>query len=67
MYKVNYYTLAKCKNGSVGNIIQYFSAWYTEHSIENIPQELQKVIDAKKGIDKYVPVITKIKKVDGHL
>lgn len=48
MYKVSYYTFAKCKNQSIGNIIQYYSAWYTECSVENIPQELQKVIDAKK-------------------
>lgn len=62
MYKVSYYTFAKCKNQSIGNIIQYYSAWYTECSVENIPQELQKVIDAKKGINKYIPIITKIKK-----
>lgn len=67
MYKVNYYTLARCDDGSVGNVRQYSDIWYTEQKIEVIPKELQRVINLKKGADKYVPVITNIESIDGHL
>lgn len=67
MYKVNYYTLARCDDGSVGNVKQYSDVWYTEHEIEVIPKELQRVINLKKGADKYVPVITNIESIEGHL
>lgn len=67
MYKVNYYTLAKCDDGSVGNVRQYSDVWYTEHEIEVIPKELQRVINLRKGSDKYVPVITNIESIEGHL
>lgn len=67
MYKVNYYTLARCDDGSVGNIRQYSDVWYTEQKIEVIPKELQRVINLKKGADKYVPVITNIESIEGHL
>lgn len=67
MYKVNYYTLARCDNGSIGNVRQYSDIWYTEQKIEVIPKELQRVINLKKGADKYVPVITNIESIDGHL
>ncbi len=30
MYKVDYYTLAKCDDGSIGNVKQYSDIWYTE-------------------------------------
>lgn len=30
MYKVDYYTLAKCDDGSIGNVRQYSDIWYTE-------------------------------------
>lgn len=67
MYKVNYYTLARCDDGSVGNVRQYSDVWYTEHEIEVIPKELQRVINLRKGSDKYVPVITNIESIEGHL
>lgn len=67
MYKVNYYTLARCDDGSVGNVKQYSDVWYTEHEIEVIPKELQRVINLKKGADKYVPIITNIESIEGHL
>lgn len=67
MYKVDYYTLAKCDDGSVGNVRQYSDIWYTEQKIEVIPKELQRVINLRKGADKYVPVITNIESIDGHL
>ena len=49
MYKVNYYTLAKCKNGTVGNIRQYSDVWYTDQEISVLETELQRVIDIRKG------------------
>lgn len=67
MYKVDYYTLAKCDDGSIGNVKQYSDIWYTEQKIEVIPKELQRVINLRKGADKYVPVITNIESVEGHL
>lgn len=67
MYKVDYYTLAVCNDGSTGNIIQYTDVWYTEQKIEVIPKELQRIINLGKGADKYVPVITNIEKIEGHL
>lgn len=67
MYKVDYYTLAKCDDGSIGNVRQYSDIWYTEQKIEVIPKELQRVINLRKGADKYVPVITNIESIDGHL
>ena len=67
MYKVDYYTLAKCDDGSIGNVRQYSDIWYTEQNIEVIPKELQRVINLKKGADKYVPVITNIESIDGNL
>lgn len=67
MYKVDYYTLAKCDDGSIRNVRQYSDIWYTEQNIEVIPKELQRVINLKKGADKYVPVITNIESIDGYL
>lgn len=67
MYKVDYYTLAKCDDGSIGNVRQYSDIWYTEQKIEVIPKELQRVINLRKGADKYVLVITNIESVEGHL
>lgn len=67
MYKVNYYTLAKCKDGTVGNIRQYSDVWYTDQEISVLETELQRVVDIRKGEGKYKPVITNIEKIDGHL
>lgn len=67
MYKVDYYALAECNDGSIGNVRQYSDIWYTEQKIEVIPKELQRVINLRKGADKYVPVITNIESIDGHL
>lgn len=66
LYKVNYYTLSKCEDGSIGNIKQYSDVWYTEVSIQNIPAVLKQVVKDKKK-DKYVPVITNIEMIEGHL
>lgn len=59
--------MARCDDGSVGNVRQYSDVWYTEHEIEVIPKELQRVINLRKGSDKYVPVITNIESIEGHL
>ena len=67
MYKVDYYTLAKCDDGSIGNVKQYSDIWYTEQKIEVIPKELQRVIKLRKAADKYVPVFTNIENIGGHL
>ncbi len=67
MYRVDYYTLAKCNDGSTGNVKQYSDIWYTEQKIEVIPKELQRVINLRKGADKYVPVLTNIESIEGHL
>jgi hypothetical protein len=67
MYKVDYYTLAKFDDGSIGNVRQYSDIYYTDVSIGKIPTILQDVIDVRKGLDKYVPVITRIEFVKGHL
>lgn len=66
MYKVDYYTLGKYFNGTVGNILQYSDTWYTEQKIEVLQEELQRVINIIKGDDKYKPVITNIAKIKGH-
>jgi len=66
MYKVDYYTLGICSDGSVGNILQYKDTWYTEQKIEIIQNELQRVINIMKGDNKYKPVITNIAKINGH-
>lgn len=66
LYKVNYYTLSRCADGSIGNIKQYSDVWYTEVCITNIPQVLEAVVKTKKN-DKYVPVVTNIEMIDGHL
>jgi len=44
MYKVNYYTLAKCNDGTIGNIKQYSDTWYTEQKIEVRDDELSNTI-----------------------
>lgn len=67
MYKVDYYTLAKCDDGSIGNVRQYSDIWYTEQNIEVIPKELQRVINLRKGAGKYIPVIKNIENIKGHL
>lgn len=67
MYKVNYYTLAKCSDGTTGNIRQYSDVWYTDQEISVLEAELQRVIDIRKGDGKYKPIITNIEKIEGHL
>lgn len=67
MYKVDYYTFARCGDGTVGNIKQYFDTWYTENFIEDIPKALEHVVDARKGAGKYIPVIMNIENIKGHL
>lgn len=67
MYRVDYYTLAVCNDGTTGNVMQYQDTWYTDQSIDVIPKELQRVVNIRKGADKYVPVIESINKIKGHL
>lgn len=67
MYKVDYYTLARYVDDSIGNILQYSDTWYTENFIEDIPKALSHVIDVRKGAGKYIPVITNIESIKGHL
>lgn len=71
MYKVKYYTLGIIKKENneyeTGNIKQYSNIFYTNVTIDNIENELQKAIDKIKGENKYKPVITNIEKIDGHL
>lgn len=67
MYRVDYYTLAVCQDGTVGNVRQYSDVWYTDQEIEVIPKELQRVVNIIKGADKYVSVIQSINKIEGHL
>lgn len=67
MYRVEYYTLAKCEDGTTGNVKQYSDTWYTDQTIDVIQSELQRVVNIRKGADKYVPIITSINKIEGHL
>lgn len=67
LYKVDYYTLARCGDRTWGNLVQYYDTWYTENDIQDIPKALCHIVDDRKGIGKYMPVITKIKKIKGHL
>lgn len=67
MYKVDYYTLAVCGDGAIGNVMQYSDTWYTDQDIEVIPKELQRVIDIIRGDGKYVPIIQNISRIEGHL
>ena len=66
LYKVKYYTLSRGADGSIGNIKQYSDVWYTEVCIANILQVLEAIVKSKKN-DKYVPVVTNIEMIDGHL
>ena len=59
MYKVDYYTFARCGDDSIGNILQYSDTWY--------PKALCHVVDARKGAGKYIPVIKNIENIKGHL
>ena len=67
MYKVDYYTLARCGDDSIGNILQYSDTWYTENFIKDIPKALCHVVDTRKGVGKYIPVIKNIENIKGHL
>lgn len=67
MYKVDYYTFARCGDDTVGNIMQYSDTWYTENFIEDIPKALAHVVDTRKGAGKYIPVIKNIENIKGHL
>ena len=67
MYKVRYYTFARCGDDSIGNILQYSDTWNTENFIEDIPKALGHVVDARKGAEKYIPVIKNIENIKGHL
>ena len=65
LYKVDYYTLAICKDKSIGNIKQFSDIWYTMKPIEILEEELNKVLELKHT-RRYVSVITNIKKIQGH-
>lgn len=68
MYKVKYETFSKCSDGSIGNIAQFKDTYFTEHKIEDIPKELQRVLNIKYENRKtqYVPFITEIEYIEGH-
>jgi NRPS condensation-like uncharacterized protein len=68
MYKVRYDAYSKSSDGSIGNIVQYRDTYFTEHKIEDIPKELQKVLDIIREDKKYkvVPFITEIEYIEGH-
>lgn len=68
MYKVKYDAYSKCLDGSVGNIMQFRDTYFTEHKIEDIPKELQRVLDIKyeNRKNKYAPFITEIEYLEGH-
>lgn len=68
MYKVKYETYTKNLGEIVGNIVQFRDTYYTEHKIEDIPKELQRVLDIKyeNKKNKHVPFITEIEYLEGH-
>lgn len=66
MWKVDYYTLAVCEDGSVRNVKQYSDTWYTEYELPILFDKLQEITDKRKGKNKYRPVILKIESVGGH-
>lgn len=66
MWKVDYYTLAVCEDGSLGNVKQYSNVWYTEYGLQILFDKLQEITDKIKGKNKYRPVILKIESVRGH-
>lgn len=66
MYKVEYYTLFKGKDGKVGNIEQFKNTYYTEHNLDSIQGELERVLRIIHEGDKYHPVITNIELIKGH-
>ena len=66
MWKVDYYTLAVCEDGSLGNVKQYSNVWYTEYELPILFDKLQEITDKIKGKNKYRPVILKIESVGGH-
>lgn len=47
--------------------MQYSDAWYTDIQMEEIPKELQRVLNSRSRDDKYLPVITHIERINGHL
>lgn len=63
MWKVDYYTLAVCEDGSLGNVKQYSDVWYTEYGLPNLFDKLQEITDKRKGKNQYRPVILKIESV----
>lgn len=68
MYKVKYETYVKNLGDTVGNIVQFRDTYYTEHKIEDIPKELQRVLDLmhENKKTKYIPFITEIEYLEGH-
>lgn len=64
LYKVNYYVSVDSKS-TIKNILD---VWYTQVSIEKIPQALFETLknkDEKKY--KCLPTITSIESIEGHL
>ncbi len=66
MYKIDYYTLSKMSDGSLGNIKQFSDTWYTEQDISSHQKELERVLDIMYKPNKFYPVITNIQKIEGH-
>ena len=64
MYKVNYYTLARCDDGSIGNVRQHSDIWYTEQKIENdvgVPIG-EIVFDNVDGLENLISILKILKK-----
>lgn len=66
MWKIDYYTLAICEDGAIGNVKQYEDTWYTECEVGEVSIKLQEIVDLIKGNGKYRPVITCYKQIKGH-
>ena len=60
-YKVNYYKLAKMKDGSIGNIPQGHGVVYTDSEIKIIEFVINKRLEEKKQIC----VVQSIEKIEG--
>lgn len=62
-YKVEFYTLSKMKDGSIGNCIQNRGVCYTELSISEIQIKLNEHLVKKNQIS----VIEKIQTITGFI
>lgn len=66
MYKIIYDTVAKMRDGSLGNISQGIYTVYTNCEFEEIKPKLIEYL-ADTCLRKYVPIIKSTEKIDGHV